>query len=67
MAGGCGAVSGVYESDRSGIVTFKWSNAHSRIRSKSLRYSLDVKDAVDDYDECEEGEVSVEEEEGELG
>eukprot|EP00416_Gambierdiscus_australes_P014468 CAMPEP_0171126028 /NCGR_PEP_ID=MMETSP0766_2-20121228/112494_1 /TAXON_ID=439317 /ORGANISM="Gambierdiscus australes, Strain CAWD 149" /LENGTH=510 /DNA_ID=CAMNT_0011589033 /DNA_START=1 /DNA_END=1533 /DNA_ORIENTATION=+ len=67
----CGKeVSGAYDCSRTGIITFKWSNAHSRIRSKSLQYALEVKqarppdevDSVDDFADCDEGEVSAEEE-----
>jgi len=48
-------MTGFFDATRNGLLTFKWSNEGSRLRSKSLQYSLEV----DCVPECEVGECSA--------
>ena len=37
-----GEVSGKYTASRDGVITLRWSNEHSRLRSKTVRYRIDL-------------------------
>mmetsp|Transcript_44991 Transcript_44991/g.101241 ORF Transcript_44991/g.101241 Transcript_44991/m.101241 type:complete len:774 (-) Transcript_44991:75-2396(-) len=40
-------ISGSYDSTRSGVVSLRWSNAHSRMRAKSIDFSVEVINVAD--------------------
>ena len=37
-----GEVSGQYTAVRDSVITLRWSNEHSRLRSKAVRYRIDL-------------------------